>query len=290
MAKIRLVPFPTRNFENLFEMQNLRRAGHDPDRVRFQIVNPVIDRREISGGVIVAAIAFANDARLVRQLGNVAKENANGAFADFRNAGLEQPLHHTGQSFVVKTLAALDVVMNIEKLVCALEFLPRQIDRLFPDGVIFRVTRLQFHQFLPARLAGGRIGRGAFIGFFINADKLGNRIARKRFLVEKAFPAVNHHPKLRAPIADMVVANDFVAEELGDARKCITQDGAADVTDMHRLGYVGRSKIDHDPTWRCCFGDAEAFILQKLAPLFRDRFSTQSKIDESGPGNCRRLA
>ena len=90
-----------------------------------------------------------------------------------------------------------------------------------------------------------------FVGLLVNADQLRNRIALQRRAIEQIFPAVNHHPELRAPIADMIVADDVVAEEGGDARERVAEHGAADVADVHRLGDVGRAEIDHDACGRC---------------------------------------
>ena len=75
VAKIGGVTFAARDLENLFEMQSLRRADDVPNGVALQIIDAVIDRRDVGGGVIESAVALANDARLVGQLRDVAKEN-----------------------------------------------------------------------------------------------------------------------------------------------------------------------------------------------------------------------
>src|SRR5207237_7740472 len=64
--------------------------------------------------------------------------------------------------------------------------------------------------------------------------------------IEQILPTPDHHAKLRSPIADVIVPNNVVTEELRDARESVAQEGAANVTDMHRLGHVRRSKIDDD--------------------------------------------
>ena len=152
MAKVGRVTFAARDRDDLFEVQDLRRADDQPDRVCFQILDSIIHRRDIGGGIIEAAIALANDGRLFRQLGNVGEENANRAFADLGDFRFEQALDHRGQPVVVETFAALDVVMNVEHLIGALEFLHGKVDRLFPDREILRVAGLEFDQFLSDRL------------------------------------------------------------------------------------------------------------------------------------------
>src|SRR5207245_952316 len=89
VTKIGLITLSPDNLENLFEMQGLRGADHVPNTVRFQIVEAIIDCRDIGGGIIKSAVAFANDAWLIRQLRDIAKENDNRALADLGNSGLE---------------------------------------------------------------------------------------------------------------------------------------------------------------------------------------------------------
>ena len=59
----------------------------------------------------------------------------NGAFqlARFGDSGLEQSINNVRQLFVVRTLAPLNVVMNVEYLVGPLEIFHRQIDALLPN-------------------------------------------------------------------------------------------------------------------------------------------------------------
>src|SRR4029077_4079002 len=111
----------------------LRSTDHVPNAVRFQVVEAIIDGRDVGGGVIEPAVAFADDAWLVSQLRNIAKENDNGAFADLSNPGFEQAFDYAWEAVVVKTFAALNVVMNIEQFVHVLEFLHGKGDAFVPD-------------------------------------------------------------------------------------------------------------------------------------------------------------
>ena len=105
------------------------------------------------------------------------KKTTHRAFADFCHAGFEQTLDHSRQAIVVKTLAALDVVMDIEHLVNVFELLHRKRDAFVPDIDVFRVARLQLHQFLATCFAHLRILCRSFICFLVNANDLGDRIA-----------------------------------------------------------------------------------------------------------------
>src|ERR1700704_4604525 len=98
------------------------------------------------------------------------------------------------------------------------------------------------------------------------------------------------HPELRPPSAEVIVANDVVAEELRDACERVPQNSAADVADVHRFRHVGRTEIDHDFSWSCRSCHAEPVIAQNLAGFLSDRFRAQSEINKAGTGHARRLA
>src|SRR6266513_63958 len=263
-------------------MQDLRGSHHVPDTLRFQIVEAIIDCRDIGGGIIKSAVAFANDAWLIRQLRDIAKENDNRALADLGNSGLEQAFDYAWELVVVKAFAALDVVMNIEQFVHVVEILHGEGDAFVPDVDVFLVAGLQLHQLLAAGFPNLRIACRSFIRLLINANNLGQRIPLKRSLIQEIFPAVNDHPKLSPPVADMIIADHFVSEKFGDPRQRIAQHDAANVADVHRLGHVGRSEINHDAFLQHCFGNADPFIAQDLYRFVSDRVGTQRKIDEAG--------
>src|ERR1051325_8127569 len=140
--------FAPRDFENLFEVQGLRRADDVPKRVAFQIVDSILNRGDVACRVIESAIALSNNRRLVRQLRDVAKENDDRAFANFGDLGLQQSLDYASQLVVVKTFTALDVVVNVEQIVDMFEILHRKRDALVPDIGVFLVARLKLHQLL----------------------------------------------------------------------------------------------------------------------------------------------
>src|SRR5205823_13535095 len=107
-------------------MQCLRRANDVPDRVRFQLVDTIIDRGEIGRRVIESAVPFSYDQRLVSQLRSIAEEHDYGAFADLSYPGLEQAIYDAGQPVVVKTFAALKFVVDIDQAVNVLQILERK--------------------------------------------------------------------------------------------------------------------------------------------------------------------
>src|SRR5262245_1935391 len=166
-------------------MQTLRSTDHVPNAVRFQIVEAIIDRGDIGSGVIKSAIALANDAWLVRELGNIGKENDDCALADLCNPGFEQAFDYGGQSIVIKAFPALDVVMNVEQFVHVLEVLHGESHAFVPDVDVFLVAGLQFYQFLATSFSNLWIARGDCVRLLVNADDLGKWIPLKRLLVEE---------------------------------------------------------------------------------------------------------
>src|SRR5262245_3459161 len=98
-------------------MQYLRRTNDVPDRIGFQLVNPIINRGDIGCSVIESAVPFANNQRLISQLRIIAEEHNHSAFANLRYPGLQQAVYNTGQPIVVETFAALQVVANVEQVV-----------------------------------------------------------------------------------------------------------------------------------------------------------------------------
>src|SRR5678815_3911337 len=166
-------------------MQGLRGADHVPNTVRFQIVEAIIDCRDIGGGVIKSAVAFADDAWLVGQLRDIAKENDNRALAHLSNSGFEQAFDYAWEPVVIKAFAALDVVMNIEQFVYVLEVLHGEGDAFVPDVDVFLVASLQFYQLLATGFPNLRIAGRQRVRLLVNADDLGQWVLLKRALIQQ---------------------------------------------------------------------------------------------------------
>jgi hypothetical protein len=155
-----------------------------------------------------------------------------------------------------------------------LEILHRQRDAFFPNADVFVVARLKFDQFLTARVAHRGVGCRFCVRLFIDANDLGEWIALERLFIEKVFPTPNHHSKLGAPIADVIVANYVVSKECSDPCQRITQRGATNVTDVHWLGHVRRTEIDHNFLWRCRPRNPQILISKEFARLFCNGIAT----------------
>ena len=73
----------------------------------------------------------------------------------------------------------------------------------------------------------------------VQSPKFGYLGFRERFLISEVFVAINNHSKLCSPIAEMVVRNHGMAEELEYLGNGIANDRGANVSNMHRLCNVG---------------------------------------------------
>ena len=111
-----------------------------------------------------------------------------------------------------------------------------------------------FTSSLRGRLQRGRESAFADLGAdrLVEAFHLGDADRpRARPRSSRRLPADQQHAELRAPVAEVVVRDDPVAQQAERAGQRIAQDGGADVADVHRLGHVGRTEIDdHGPRLR----------------------------------------
>ena len=73
----------------------------------------------------------------------------------------------------------------------------------------------------------------------------------------------DEHPKLRPPVAHVIVAYDLVAREFEDAGDGVADDRAAQMADVHFLGQVGMRVVDYD-LLRRILGHAESRIGQHI--------------------------
>lgn len=175
--------------------------------------------------------------------------------------------------------------MDIEALVDFLEAAFGEFEALGPDGEVFGVALLEFDEFLAAGIADGFVGFCGIAGMTIEAQQFGEGILRKGCGVEDVFPRPSDHAKLSTPIADVVVGDDLVAEEAGDAGEAIANDGGADVADVHRLGDVWRGEIEHDGAWSIGGGSAEASAVGAVQDVAGEVRRVDAEIDEARAGD-----
>jgi hypothetical protein len=102
--------------------------------------------------------------------------------------------------------------------------------------------------------------------------------------------AVNDHPELRAPIPDVIVAGDAMAEKAERADQRVTDHGGADMTHVHRLGDVWRRKVDDENARLDDRRNVEPTIVDGPAGRGGQPPCLDPQVDEPRPCHFRRLA
>ncbi len=105
-----------------------------------------------------------------------------------------------------------------------------------------------------------------------------------------AFIAVDDHPKLCAPITQVIVADDLMAQEFKRAVQTVADDRATNVADVHGLGHVGGAVIDNERARLLHERHADAGISNRRGRLLGNTLVAQAQVDESWPSDFRWLA
>ena len=117
----------------------------------------------------------------------------------------------------------------------------------------------------------------AFFGFAVGAHEEGQiRIGGQS--VEMG----DEHPELGAPVADMVEAQDVVAEELEETGNAVADDRGAEMAYMELFGDVGRGELDDHPFVARRGNGAEARILELSLERVGEEGGVQGEINEAG--------
>ena len=206
-----------------------------------------LQRGQIGGGVVEAAVAFSHQRRMVFQLRHVVKENRHRPFARPGEAALLQFIHHFFQARIVMAFAVTVIELDPQPRIDPLELRLGERDHLPPDAQVLLVAALQFDQFLARGFQDLRIRFAGGVDHFVKPLHLRRSgSARKRCRVQPRLPAHEQFAKLRAPIADVIVRDDPVAQQPQNPRQRVPQDGGTNVPDMHRLGHVGRTEVNYN--------------------------------------------
>jgi hypothetical protein len=105
---------------------------------------------------------------------------------------------------------------------------------------------LQFDQFPSNRLGGG-------VTFLVGGVTLFVKVLQVRDgglwidvgeVEARCLDGPDQHTKLCSPIADMIIANDGGTGKVEEAGDGLTDNGGADVADVHFLGRIGGAEID----------------------------------------------
>ncbi len=99
---------------------------------------------------------------------------------------------------------------------------------------------------------------------------------------------LDQHAERRAPVADVVLADHRVADELEQAHKRVADHRGAQVPDVHLLGDVRCRVVDDDALGRHCQPDAEPIVVGKHAELLGEERVVEGDVDEARAGDLER--
>jgi hypothetical protein len=203
---------------------------------------------QVGGGVAVAAVTFADDQRkrLSGPVGESLREHAQCAFAVPQQPELVELLDDRRQVVVVGTLSD-EVGLGqarpeplIDRHEVPFGFLHQQPPQ--PQGG--RVATLeQDHASpcpLPELLRGVELGSGGLVEAVQIAD--GQLVGGFGLAdIEEVF---DEHPERGAPVAEVVLADHAVSKPLEQTHGRVSDDGGAEMADVHLLGRVGCGVVD----------------------------------------------
>ncbi len=167
-----------------------------------------------------------------------------------------------------------------------------------PEGEVFGIAGVEAGGFEPAGLADGVIAAVfvlVVVPFFaeqaahmdIQAGQLPDRVRRISLGVNEMLVAVDENAELRAPVAQVVIGDDGMPQEAQQAGQSVSQDGAAEMADVQRLGDIGAAVVDDVTAGRADRCDAQPLIRSHRCQGFGQETIAVAQIDEARSGDFR---
>jgi hypothetical protein len=100
---------------------------------------------------------------------------------------------------------------------------------------------------------------------------------------------LDEHAEGRAPVADVVLRDDRVADRGEHAVEAVADDRRAEVPDVHLLGHVRAGVVDDDALRERDGVDAPVRVLQQRRGRGREHVGAHAEVDEPRPGDLERL-
>ena len=229
--------------EPLLEVQVLL-AGDDVD-----VLVEVVGFLAVHSGCDVAGDVQRGAVALLDQCGRhivVVEADDLGALGLLEQALV---LHFLDESFHligVETLAVVAVELDAEHLVDAAELLERFLAEPLPQPDFLLAAVLELGKDRTGFVVQRRILLRLFMELRVVTEERLDRLALDVFLVAPVAVGADHLAELRPVIAEVVDADRVVAECVVDLVDRVANDGAADVSDVERLGDVGRAILDNN--------------------------------------------
>jgi uncharacterized protein (TIGR02996 family) len=151
---------------------------------------------------------------------------------------------------------------DVELVVDRLEVLLREIDQQLPEAQGLGVAALQLHHPLPRALGKGLVTIELPSRRLVEARQLAHAQRRRGLFFAEIEQVLDEQAEGRAPVADVVVANDLVPREREQPRQGVADDRAPEVPDVHLLRDVRGRVVDDHALRRIGHGHAEPSVAQ----------------------------
>ena len=177
------------------------------------------------------------------------------------------------------------VELHAQPAVNGIELHLRKADHLFPNGDVFGIAGLEFHEFGLGLFEAGGIRIALGVDDLVEAFQFGNGIAFERRAVQGLCPADQQLAKLRAPVTNMIVRNDVMPQQPQRALEGIANAGGTDVAHVHGLGHVRGAEINDHGFGRGGAVEKQVFAPHSRGKIFRELGGFETEIQEPGTGN-----
>ncbi len=193
----------------------------------------------------------------------------------------------SGMQRLIGALAGEVVVgqVHAEHLVDRVEVLGRQLDEQPPQPLRLGVAALQQHDPLtrPILELLGPVERRSRL--LVEAVEVAEREVFGGTLLAEVDQVLDQHAERRAPVADVVLTDDVVAEEVEHAHEGVADQRGAQVPDVHLLGDVRRRVVDDHGLGRGDRCDAEAVVAGHLGEMGGEELGSERHVHEARSGD-----
>ena len=277
----------THDGPRLHQMLVLTGVNVIEDAIRMQRFVAIFGAGDIGGRVEVAAILFLDDDahRFAFLVFVLIKEDHRCAFAFDRQPFGFQVGHDPGQHRVVQALAhhVFTGQGHVQTIVGELVLGHGDVHQLAPHLTEVLVAALQFHHVATRALGKGFVFVVVLFRIAVEAFQVRQRHLTGVILL-LFFQPGDQHAELGAPVADVVRTDHVVAEELQGAHGGITDDGGAQVADVHLFRHVRGGVVDDDGL-RLRLRHAQTVGFQGRIYVLRQEGRVEEDIDKARPGD-----
>ena len=255
--------------------------------VRMQGFVTVFRTGDVGGGVKIAAILFLDDHahRFAFLVFILIKEHHRCAFAFHRQIFSFQVRHNAWQHRVIQAFTHHVVTGqgHVQTIIGKLVLGHGNVHQLAPHLEEVRVSTLKFHHVAARALGEGFVFVIVLFGFTVETFQVCQRHFACVFLL-LFFQIRDQHAELRAPVAYVVSADHLVTKELQGTHCRVTDDGGAQVTDVHLFRHVWRGVVNHHGL-RFWLSHAQTVRFQRRVNVACQECRLKENVDKAWTGD-----